>query len=60
MLFFPSSVGPQFTTFAQGSDRDATFSLVADDPSATASVCPTCDPEACTSRGVGSESRTTF
>ena len=59
-LFFPSSVGPQFTTFAHGSDRDAAFTLAADDPSATGSVCWSCDPQECTSRGVGSELRTEF
>ena len=59
-LFFPSSVGPQFTTFAHGSDRRARFSLAADDPSATASVCWSCDPKDCTSWGVGSELPTEF
>ena len=52
-LFYPSSVGPQFTTFAHGSARDALLSLEADDPSATASVCASCDAETCTSTGVG-------
>ena len=47
-LFYPSSVGPQFTTFAQGSARDAVLSLAADDPSATASVCASCDAQTCT------------
>ena len=38
----------------------ATFTLAADDPSATGSVCWSCDPQECTSRGVGSELRTEF
>jgi hypothetical protein len=55
ILFYPSSVGSQFTTFAQGSARDALLSLAADDPSATASVCWDCDAQRCTSTGVGGE-----
>jgi hypothetical protein len=51
-LFFPGSVGAQFTTFAQGNDRLGVLSLAADDPTATGSMCNTCDARTCTSTGV--------
>jgi hypothetical protein len=47
MLFYPSSVGPQFTTFARGSERDAIIDLKADGASPTAAVCATCDAQTC-------------
>jgi hypothetical protein len=59
-LFFPSSVGGQWTTFAHGSDRPSTFTLTADDPFATASVCGTCDAQTCTRTGVGNSSGGVF
>jgi hypothetical protein len=52
-LFFPSSAGAQFTTFAAGSTGDATLSVTSDDPTATARVCGSCDAQTCTATGVG-------
>jgi hypothetical protein len=52
-LFYPSSVGSQFTTFAHGSDRRATLLVTADDQSATASACATCDAGTCGSAHAG-------
>jgi len=52
-LFFPSSVGSQFTTFANGNDRLGVLSLAADDPSATGSLCTSCDAATCSSTSVG-------
>jgi hypothetical protein len=51
-LFFPSSVGAQFTTFANGNDRLGVLSLAADDQSATGSLCTSCDGT-CSAAGVG-------
>jgi hypothetical protein len=52
-LFFPSSVGSQFTTFAQGNDHLGVLSLASDNPSATGSMCNSCDPQSCTNSSIG-------
>ena len=47
-LFYPSSTTPQFTSFVGGMDRGGTLLLTSDDPSASASLCASCDPQTCT------------
>jgi hypothetical protein len=41
-LFFPGSTGAQFTSFANGTDRDAVLLFTSDDPSATGAQCDGC------------------
>ena len=61
MLFYPSSVGPQFTMLARGSERDASITVTADAPPVTASVCWVCDdPQMCTNASSGGEARGVF
>jgi hypothetical protein len=49
-LFFSTSVGTQFTTFANGDPRTAALHVTADDPTAI-SICEACD-SSCTMIGV--------
>jgi hypothetical protein len=61
MLFYPSSVGPQFTMLARGSERDASVTVTADGASAAASVCWACgDPQMCENTSSGGEARGVF
>jgi hypothetical protein len=47
-LFFPSSVGPQFTSFAVGTSRLADVLMLSDDRAAKGGVCTGCDAQTCT------------
>jgi len=46
-LFYPSSVGPRFTTLAGGKDRTQQVLVSSYDPAAAAGVCTSCDPQSC-------------
>jgi hypothetical protein len=46
-VFYPSSVGTQFTALATGTDRTTSFMVVSDDPTAPVDLCTSCDPQSC-------------
>ena len=46
-LFYPSSGTPQYTSLPTGRNREGVLALSSWDPSATASLCASCDPQTC-------------
>ncbi|HEY7370613.1 MAG TPA: hypothetical protein VIF57_00435 [Polyangia bacterium] len=46
-LFYPSSTTPQFTSFAGATARGGVLTLTSDDPTVSASLCASCDPQTC-------------
>jgi hypothetical protein len=46
-IFYPSSVGTQFTSLATGTDRVTQLTVSSEDPTAAFDLCTSCDAQSC-------------
>jgi hypothetical protein len=53
-IFYPSSVGSQFTSLATGTDRPTNLTVVSEDAVASFDLCTSCDTQSCAHGTAGS------
>jgi hypothetical protein len=59
-VFYPSSGAPQYTSFATGTTRGGLLLLDSTDPSASASLCASCDTSTCAATTAAAQGLPTY